>query len=507
MAGLVEEFCLKMLPETSVEFLTGLCDEFRIVIPGDKADNKAYLVKVVLRHLTSADIENSEDQGTAIFLKLYNELGGELKPEALQPKQEAPLDNSGGESIVNETLSYRKLRLFKINGTIGDPGQKNCVSYSSLCYQIDQGEAQGYSIKEIYDGVIRAIEAGNPFRDVLELEADSFNKAAFLKSLKSHFMIRDPNEVLNELRTAVQSPSENAHRFCCRCVALKKKIVKMYESDGIAYDEENLSTTFYRSIYTGLRQRSIRDELRAVLKEATMSDEDLLVEVSLASANEEERLKKMGGRESKIQVNQLTCDSDSDDLQDSSVSDSSLFSSSSSGQNKNASKAKKKQAKSAKSGNKTQQNVAAHSSSSVGHNSLNNSYQNSANSQQNTLQGAELGKMAAAIEKLSSANAQLTADICVLKSALTTNQNAGFSPTIQNNSNLPSTLNPTVAPFTATSQSHVRFPRPVGSQLRRTNTNRPIFMCELCVAANSSYCRHCFRCKKEGHRAPECPEN
>ena len=349
MAGLVESFCVKMLPETSVEFLTGLCDEYRIVVPDGKTEDHSYLVKVLLRHLTSADVENSDDHGVAIFLKLYNELGEELKTINLQPKREhAPTGGGGAGHTVSESLSYHKLRQFKINGTIGDPGQKNCVSYSSLCYQIKQGEAQGYSLEEIYNGVIKAIEAGNPFRDVLELESDDFNKAAFMKSLRSHFMIRDPNQVLNELRSAVQGPNETAHRFCCRCVALKKRIVKLYEDDNIHFDVENLSNTFYRAIYTGLRQRGIRDELRAILRDATLEDHELLLEVSTATANEEERLKKLGGSERKVTVNQLTYDSDSEDQLDADFSDSS-FSSSSGSQAKNGGKSGgKRQGKNAK---------------------------------------------------------------------------------------------------------------------------------------------------------------
>ena len=33
MAGLVEAFVTKHLPEVDVDFLTGLCDEYRIVVP------------------------------------------------------------------------------------------------------------------------------------------------------------------------------------------------------------------------------------------------------------------------------------------------------------------------------------------------------------------------------------------------------------------------------------------------------------------------------------------
>ena len=194
MAGLIEAFCVESLPKTSIDFLIGLTEEYQLQITDEnKKGDKSYLLKIVLRYLTSADIENSADKGAGVFLKLYNELGDELKAADIGVKTEMPAledrgsNDRGSTSVVSETLSYHKLRQFKINGTIGDPGQKNCLTYSSLCFQIAQGESQGYSTREIYSGVIKAIEAGNPFRDVLELEPEDFSKEAFMKSLRSHF--------------------------------------------------------------------------------------------------------------------------------------------------------------------------------------------------------------------------------------------------------------------------------------------------------------------------------
>ena len=189
MAQLVEAFCMKMVPEADVDFLLARCVEYNINVEAAKRDNKTHLVKLVLRYLTSDTVEGSADAGAAVFLKLYGDLSQGLGD--LGVKNEP---GTGGR--LDETLSYHKLRQFKINGTIGDPGQKNCLSFSSLCFQIKQGESQGYTINEIYAGVIRAIEAGNPFRDVLELESEKFDKEAFMKSLRSHFMESYPNTVL-----------------------------------------------------------------------------------------------------------------------------------------------------------------------------------------------------------------------------------------------------------------------------------------------------------------------
>ena len=52
---------------------------------------------------------------------------------------------------------------------------------------------------------------------------------------------------------------------------------------------------FARQFYTSLRQNGIRNELREILKAPNLTDEDLLMHVSRASSNEEERLKKLNG--------------------------------------------------------------------------------------------------------------------------------------------------------------------------------------------------------------------
>ena len=478
MAGLVESFCLQNLPQTEVDFLLARVVEYQIPVTDDKKGDKAHLLKVVMRHLTSADVENSADGGAAIFLKLYNDLGGALKDLAKQ-------DNDD-DSVT--TLSYRKLRQFKINGTVGDPGQKNCLSYSSLVYQINLGETQGYTIHEIYAGVIRAIEAGNPFRELLELEADDFDKESFLKTLKSHFQERDPNSVFNELRTAVQGTKETAHRFCCRCVALKKKVLNMAASENTAFDEENLNATFYRTIYTGLKQTEIRNELRQILKEGRLDDAELLSEVSQAQSHEEERMKKMGeGNERRVNVNKLTCESDSDESE-SQFSDSSSSFSSSSSQNKKAAQAsgKKQQnnAKGAQKGGKKGQKNGQKSQKSP-----------------EDAWNAELSKMTAAFEKLSSANAQLTAEVNVLKGAIASgagshNPKPQMSPTLNNHATSAG-VRPNLNPSATSFSPYVRF----------SPTNRPIHLCKSCHANKSNFCRHCFKCGADSHKIGECPEN
>ena len=528
MAKLVENFCLQMLPNASVDFLVGLTEEYRITVANEQKDDHSHLVRVIYRHLTDPAIEQSTDKGAAIFLKLYTELGEDLKSLGAGPVKTEPKmpDLEGGEpasdggptasvggpqkasassssGVVGE-LSYHKLRQFKINGTIGEPGQKGCISYSSLCYQIKQGEEQNYGIKEIYAGVIRAIEAGNPFRDVLELEVDDFDKEAFMKSLRAHFMERDPDAIWEELRKCCQGPRESAHKFACRCVALKKKVVNMKAAEGLVCDVAHLKSTFFRTLSTGLRNGNIRNELRQLFKEGTLPDHDLLYEVAMAEKNEEERLRKLNEGERKVNMNKVTCDSDSDDLQEVNSGSASDSLSSSDQGNKNSSASRQNKKSAGQNAKQPQQKG-----------------QNSGKKSEGTLSAAQVNKMTAALDKLSTSNAQLVADVHALKQ-LNQNNTGNVSgnfpkdgfvrppyPTnVQNNGMLPPqnpvTLNSNPVTSNLNTSASV-FPRPQAARTGRTG--RPIYLCQQCIATNSFYCRHCFKCGGDDHKIGDCPLN
>ena len=485
MAGLVEDFCLKMLPQADLGFLLARTLEYNVDVADERQGDKAHVLKLLLRHLTSADVENSPDHGAALFLKLYSDLGTVLKDLSPTVKRE--------EDDVT-TLSYRKLRQFKINGTIGDPGQKNCLSYSSLLYQLNLGEEQGYTLKEIHSGVVRAIEAGNPIRELLELERDDLKKESFLETLKSHFQEQDPNSVFNELRTAAQRSRETAHKFCCRCVALKRRVTKLSESGGVHVDRENLNATFYRTIYTGLKQTEIRNELRQVLKEADLDDSQLLREVSEAQAREEERLGKMGESSNRgVNINKLTLESDSDETESNFSDSSASCSSSSAPRQKVAAASSKKQKNAAKNARKAAQKAS----------------QNTQNSQNlpDASWTSEMNKMTAAFEKLTASNAQLSAEVNVLKSAVASGAGSHgpkphTSPILQNN-NVGAAKSGMNFPT-----SNMRASAPAFSPyVRFTSTNRPVHLCKNCHSSGSMFCRHCFTCGGGDHKTRECPSN
>ena len=59
------------------------------------------------------------------------------------------------------------VREFKISGQIGEPGQKDKLTYVSLIHQIDSGIERGYSDKDVCDAVIKAISPHSSLRNYI----------------------------------------------------------------------------------------------------------------------------------------------------------------------------------------------------------------------------------------------------------------------------------------------------------------------------------------------------
>ena len=99
------------------------------------------------------------------------------------------------------------------------------------------------------------------------------NELGLIKVLRSHFNEKDPGSVLQDLRHCVQLPGESAHEFCLRAMSLREKVACLSKEENSPFDAELLSTTFFKSIFTGLKQNNVRMELQQVLKECALSDE------------------------------------------------------------------------------------------------------------------------------------------------------------------------------------------------------------------------------------------
>ena len=83
------------------------------------------------------------------------------------------------------------------------------------------------------------------------------------------------------------------HMFCCMAMALRDRIQVLSEDEGTPWQPGVLTSRMYHTIFTGLKQNSVRMELHTQLKAANMEDIPFLELVAQAEANESERLDKV----------------------------------------------------------------------------------------------------------------------------------------------------------------------------------------------------------------------
>ena len=313
---------LQWLRLVDLDALEGFCDELKVTIPVSKQGNKSLIIKLLVRHLHSEATEALDDQGDSVFLKLHSDMEEAVKtkgvdngiPTAKINPDEIKMDRKPFSAIKHDIkiepgerdfiTKVQKLREFKISGSIGGDGQKDTLSYASLAFQMKRGKDEGYSYKEIQGAVIKAVKPGNNLRNYLESRAELSEKA-FFQILRSHFKEKDSTLDFHDLSNAAQLHFESEMDFCLRVMSLRERVVTLSAEEGVSFDSILLKKRFFHTLFTGFKNDNIRLELQIILKSGTISDEDLLHEISLVMSTEQERLNKL---KSKVVVKEVTCE-------------------------------------------------------------------------------------------------------------------------------------------------------------------------------------------------------
>ena len=336
MADEIEEEALRLLTLADVDMLITLTEEFRIEVPDNKRGKKQHLLQLLFMYLGSDDVVGRDDGGGSVFGKLVTDLEvyglpieppqdeNGVRPEAdndplpvvvsnpplvtthITPPDVKPVIkhssvsrssslpvvvSSAGTPVMSTKTSFEKLREFKINGTIGSTSKNDNISFTSLLYQMEKGRKSGRSDEEIQLAVIRAMKPGMSLRVYLESKGD-FDHEAFLKILRSHFNERDATTVFQEMCNCTQKASESALDFCLRVMGLREKVSALAREEAGSLDMVTISKRFFHTVFTGLKSSTLRLELKKILSEASVTDEQLLEEISLVTTIEQEHLKK-----------------------------------------------------------------------------------------------------------------------------------------------------------------------------------------------------------------------
>ncbi len=182
---------------------------------------------------------------------------------------------------------------FKISGLIGELGQKDRLSFSSLARQIEGGLKKGYAEQEIVDSVIRAITPGLQLRSYLKGKA-GLTLPMLRRILRSHYQEKNATELYKQLTTEAQRTRETPQSFLIRALDLRQKILFASQEDdsGLKYDPALVQNMFLHTVLTGLQNDRIQSDLQPYLSDPTIPDEVLLEKLNVACSNESERQNK-----------------------------------------------------------------------------------------------------------------------------------------------------------------------------------------------------------------------
>ena len=304
---------VEKLQQVSTAQLLELCERLKIEVPTAKQGKKKALFNLLIRFLSSDEIEEAEDEGLSVMVKLKGELdvmldiadggsgintdggtdaGGQSSGNG-KVKKEDGLDiaNSNVDTGVRTRVEVTKLREFKITGGSVGSGETGALEYMSLSYQMLEGKAVGYSYKEIKSGVIKAVKPGSPLRRYLESRTD-IKEEDFIKILRVNYNVKDSSTLFNQMSNAFQEPTESELNFVLRMMDLRNNIVTLSLEEKCPFDKTLVRKKFFYVLSVGFRKDTVRLDLQNVLKQATMNDEDLLTEVNLVVSRELEHKNK-----------------------------------------------------------------------------------------------------------------------------------------------------------------------------------------------------------------------
>ena len=297
--------------------------------------NRTQLLKLVMRHLSSEEVENKEDQGLSLFLSIKTEILGDKKSEMIPENPDPsvtfkiedlnnPLSSTVEKAKTKTEFSRRQFRPkfglspsfeeeegieedgnenfqtviktsvkkdFKINGKIGEVGQKDKLSFSSLIYQISQARKRGYKEIEICDAVIKCMDVGLAMRQYLET-LPTLNLAVLSKILRSHFQEQDATTHFTALSNAKQANNEGSQQFVIRMMSMRQKVLFISSEDPISYPQKLIQQKFLYTVLSGLRNNNIRNQLRPILLDEDVEDTEILDALTKILTEENEHIEK-----------------------------------------------------------------------------------------------------------------------------------------------------------------------------------------------------------------------
>ena len=210
--------------------LNDVCAALSITVQERDKDLPRKLRRLILQYIEGEDIISLEDGGMFVLLELNDKIDA--------------------------------LRELKITGQIGEPNQKDKLTYASLERQIQRALKKGYEEGEVVEAVIQAITPGTKLKSYLESRID-LTLQALRQILRTHYIEKDATELYHSLTRAVQEPKEMPIQFLMRAMDLRQQIILASDrvKSGLKYSAELIQNQFLQTVMTGLYDDTIRTDI------------------------------------------------------------------------------------------------------------------------------------------------------------------------------------------------------------------------------------------------------
>ena len=306
--------------------LEEILTDLDLTVSTEKRKKADAVFNAISRHLASDAVEDLEDDGLSIFLKVQTKLTEMLdekvdsKSSTVGPtveidtpktvpevsgtkeepveKQKNPQPEMGATAVPGSMtrIEYHRLKDFRFEG-----GTVNgSLSYRNVHFQMEKGIELGHSQKEVMHGVIKAMKPG-VLRTYCETSGTELKYDELCDLFQSCSGVENATLMLTRLNNSYQGDEfaedkggELEVDFVLRMGALRKTVLKLAKEEGAKLDEEMVSKSFRHALAVGIR-RDIRLQVQSILTaNEKIPDRELLKKVNFIMSMDKENQKTKG---------------------------------------------------------------------------------------------------------------------------------------------------------------------------------------------------------------------
>ena len=317
----IQDEVFEKLQLLDVSQLGECCVQLGVVVPPAKKGKKSAIKTLILKHLTSDAVEEDENVED-IFSTLKGRLDGMMKEAKKEDKEDVKLDekegnvvtdvgvkahssaegaasgtaskSTGAETLAATTTRVELARFKEFKVTPGTFGNANSIDYTSLCYQIEDAKELNYTEREIMSGMIKSMK--QPLQKYCQGKRN-WTLQELMSYLRTYAHVKKSEEVMDEMKAKCQLPDQKEADFLLVMSALRDDILAMTRQEENPLDEARVQKNFRHALSVGLKKDTVRLMLAPILKQDSLSDDQLMKELNEAvAADAENRGKTKNGK-------------------------------------------------------------------------------------------------------------------------------------------------------------------------------------------------------------------